>query len=367
MSRLLTLTLEVSLLAACFLLSAAITAYACSVTNRTIIESTLNDCKEDPFFPIVFKAEVNRITFSDGDFDNVQVYGFGSCGSPSISGSWTKCYPQFNTPVEGSCTPSKCNCVRWSQFVKSMTASCGLFSCSCKTGSSETHYLEEECWDESCGGGGGGGGGSESSCSSDFDCNLLGCSECNCVFGICSDNTPILIDINGDGLDLTDSARGVNFDLNGDQRAGRIAWTRKGSDDAWLVLDRNGNGQVDSGTELFGNNTPQPSSVSPNGFIALAEFDKPANGGNSDGRLGQEDSIFNSLQLWQDANQNGVSEPSELKALAATGLVAIDLDYKEAGRRDQAGNSFRYRAKVTDTHGKQLGRWAWDVILVSGP
>jgi hypothetical protein len=68
-----------------------------------------------------------------------------------------------------------------------------------------------------------------------------------------------------------------------------------------------------------------------------------------------------------DANHNGVSEPSELKTLVAVGLSAIDLDYKQAGRRDRNGNLFRYRAKVTDTRGEQLGRWAWDVILVSGP
>jgi hypothetical protein len=246
-----------------------------------------------------------------------------------------------------------------------MIASCGFLSCSCQNGSFETHYLEEECWNESCGGGGEGGG--ESSCESDFDCYLRGCSECNCVFGQCSAATPILIDVDGDGLDLTDVARGVSFDLNGDQRSGRVAWTASDSDDGWLVLDRNGNGSVDSGVELFGSSTPQPRSASANGFLALAEFDKPVNGGNSDGRLDQTDAIYDSLQLWRDANQNGVSETGELTALAAVGISAIDLDYKEAGRRDRAGNSFRYRAKVTDTGRNQVGRWAWDVILVSGP
>lgn len=221
----------------------------------------------------------------------------------------------------------------------------------------------------------------------DCTCDFPG-DECLCPSGVCWDRhscgdvggiymdectcdreTPVLVDVVGNGFDLTSGAGGVSFDLDGDGTAEQLAWTAPGSDDAWLALDRDGNGTVDNGGELFGNNSPQPA-VGPgeqkNGFRALAEYDKPVNGGNGDGAIDSRDAAYTSLRLWQDVNHNGVSEAGELSSLLSGGVVRVELDYRVSKRRDRFGNVFRYRVKVHGINNPNLGRWAYDVFLITG-
>jgi hypothetical protein len=164
-------------------------------------------------------------------------------------------------------------------------------------------------------------------------------------------NCPIMLDTARDGFKLTNVENGVRFDLDADGIPEQVAWTRLDSDDAFLAFDRNGNGLIDDGTELFGNHTPArpdwPATTTANGFEAL-KFVETTPYGASDMNevITARDAAFARLLLWRDRNHNGVSEPDELQSLADAGVEAVYTDYKNSKRVDKHGNEFRQRSRV---------------------
>lgn len=160
-------------------------------------------------------------------------------------------------------------------------------------------------------------------------------------------NSPLIIDTERNGYRLTGADEGVRFDLDADGVPEQLAWTEADSDDAFLAMDRNGNGRIDDGTELFGNHTPAVSGRNAaNGFEALKALENPMFGAShADGQFDARDAPFPRLLLWRDVNHNGVSEPDELTPVAGSGLLSISTDYRTSGRRDRYGNEFRQRAK----------------------
>jgi hypothetical protein len=152
--------------------------------------------------------------------------------------------------------------------------------------------------------------------------------------------SPIILDLTGHGYRLTSARDGVRFDIRNDGKPIQIAWTEADSGNAMLVLDRNGNGTIDSGAELFGSRTPLNSgTVGPTGFHALAELDV-----NQDYLVDRYDAAWANLLLWTDRNHDGASTRDELQPLADSAITALEYDFRRVGREDKWGNDFRLMA-----------------------
>jgi len=127
---------------------------------------------------------------------------------------------------------------------------------------------------------------------------------------------------------------------------------------------------IDNGAELFGDHTLLPDGkIASNGFEALKFYDLPENGGNADRFIDASDLIYRRLLLWRDSNHDGVSQSSELHALAQSGIAKMSLKYIEQRKRDEYGNEFRFRAKLYkySKNGAEIHPYndaLWDVFLV---
>lgn len=161
--------------------------------------------------------------------------------------------------------------------------------------------------------------------------------DCGYYFGDYTGCTsPIVINLANGSYDLTGPLDPVSFDLDADGARDLVTWTAPSSDVAFLAFDRNHNGRIDDGGELFGNHTFVDAA---NGFEALSEFDS-----NHDGTIDAADPIWSSLLLWTDRNHDGKSSAGELTPIASTQVSRIELRYHWSGRRDRFGNMFRYEA-----------------------
>lgn len=183
------------------------------------------------------------------------------------------------------------------------------------------------------------------------------------------ENCPVILDLGLDGFHLSGADPAVSFDIDADGAPNQIAWTRANGNDAFLCLDRNRNGLIDDGSELFGYATPlvsgQPAGI---GYRAVAELDDSALGGNGDGKVDSADSTFESLCVWNDRNRNGISEPGELQGAAQAGVISLEYAYLTTRHKDSFGNLFRYvsLAHMRTPSGRARAWPTFDVIFVSG-
>lgn len=178
--------------------------------------------------------------------------------------------------------------------------------------------------------------------------------------------TPIVVDLDGGGVDLCGLGDPVSFDLAASGNPQIVSWTARNTADGFLALDRNGNGMIDDGRELFGDRTPLPEGGEAlNGFLALAAFDALAQGGNADGVIDEVDAVFDDLVVWVDANHDGRTDPGELLSLREAGVTRIGLSYRESRRRDEHGNQLRYvgTAWKARPHGPPRRTQVVDVIF----
>ena len=170
---------------------------------------------------------------------------------------------------------------------------------------------------------------------------------------------PLALDLDGDGIE-TVAAKGFSgslFDHNGNGIRTATGWIS--ADDGLLVRDLNGNGIIDNGAELFGDNTKlADGSFAKHGYAALAELDS-----NGDGIVSAADAAFQTLRVWQDLNQDGISQANELRTLEELGIQSLDVAYKDVNKNLGNGNTLAQQGSYTKKDGTTAQ--AGDLLLAA--
>ena len=157
--------------------------------------------------------------------------------------------------------------------------------------------------------------------------------------------SPLILDLDGDGVETIGTNSNVYFDHDDNGFAENSGWV--GKDDGLLVRDLNNNGQIDDGTELFGNNSVLSSGEkAANGFEALKDLDS-----NNDGIFNSSDTAWNQVKVWKDANSNGLVDEGELLTLEQANVSGINLDYENSTTTDENGNQHNQTGTFIKTDG----------------
>jgi hypothetical protein len=157
--------------------------------------------------------------------------------------------------------------------------------------------------------------------------------------------TPLVLDLNGDGVRTTSVAKGVWFDVAANGQPALTGWAD--SHDGLLALDLNGDGQINNGAELFGSGTETANGKAHDGYAALAQYDL-----NSDGVIDTQDTVFANLQVWVDGNLDGLTQAGELHSLASLGIASMGLQ-SLAGTQVDNGNTLGLTSSWTGADGLQ--------------
>ena len=172
---------------------------------------------------------------------------------------------------------------------------------------------------------------------------------------------PLALDLDGNGIRTVAANQfsGSLFDHNGDGIRTASGWV--GKEDGLLVYDRNGDGIINNGSELFGDATRlKNGGTAAHGFAALADLDD-----NGDGKIDAADKAFSSLRVWRDLNQDGISQEGELLTLEQAKVRSLSTSFRNTNRSLGDGNTLAQEGSYTTTDGqtRQMG----DLLLANDP